>query len=190
MKYCKTCGAECPDTEQRCHICGAMFEGADSNHAENTNSSGTYGNQGNPYSQSNPNGQVPPNHDGYNSGNYAGGYSNRPRRNITERNIALAILFTLVTCGIYGIYWMIMLNDDVNELANEPNATSGGMVFLLSLITCGIYRVYWLYKMGERSDRIKGQMGSSNILYMILALLGFDIIVYCLLQDTVNKYAN
>ena len=54
-----------------------------------------------------------------------------------ERNIALCIIFTLLTCGIYGIYWMIVLNDEMLDALGE-NGTSGGMVFLFSLITCGI----------------------------------------------------
>lgn len=61
------------------------------------------------------------------------------------------------------------------------------MVFLFSIITCGIYGLYWLYKMGERCDRIKGMNGSSGILYLILGLVGFSIISYCLIQDTLNK---
>jgi len=46
------------------------------------------------------------------------------------RNLVLAIVFSFLTCGIYSIYWMIKLNDEVNQLAGEPQATSGGMVFL------------------------------------------------------------
>ena len=55
------------------------------------------------------------------------------------------------------------------------------------LITCGIYGLYWLYKMGERCDRIKGMNGNSGILYLILGIVGFSIISYCLMQDTLNK---
>ena len=82
---------------------------------------------------------------------------------------------------------MIKLNDEVNLLSGEIQATSGGIVFLLSLVTCGIYSFYWLYKMGERCDRIKGVDGNSSILYLIVGILGFSIIAYCLMQDTINK---
>ena len=61
------------------------------------------------------------------------------------------------------------------------------IVFLLTFVTCGIYGLYWLYKMGERCDRIKRIQGNSNILYLILGLVGFSIISYCLIQDTINK---
>ena len=41
-----------------------------------------------------------------------------------ERNIALCIIFTLLTCGIYGIYWMIVLNDEMLDalVKTEPAA--------------------------------------------------------------------
>lgn len=82
---------------------------------------------------------------------------------------------------------MIKMNDEVNMLAGEPGATTGGMVFLFSLITCGIYGWYWLYKMGERCDRIKNTPGSSNVLFLILGIVGLSIVSYCLIQDTINK---
>lgn len=104
-----------------------------------------------------------------------------------KRNIVLSIIFTIITCGFYSIYWMIKMNDEVNELAGETGATSGGMVFLFSLITCGIYSLYWLYKMGERCDKIKQQQGSTGILYLILGIFNLSIISYCLIQDTINK---
>ena len=82
----------------------------------------------------------------------------------------------------------ILINDEVNQLANEPEATSGGLVFLFSLITLGIYSFYWLYKMGERCDAIRGEWnGSRPILYLVLGLVGFSIISYALIQDVINK---
>ena len=107
---------------------------------------------------------------------------------IRQRSIALAVIFTLITFGIYGIYWMIRINDDVNQLANEPEATSGGLVFLFTLITFGIYGYYWLYKMGERCDAIRGEWnGSKSILYLVLGLVGLSIVSYALIQDVINK---
>lgn len=36
---------------------------------------------------------------------------------IEQRNIGLCIVLSIVTCGIYGIYWFIKLTDEVNVLA-------------------------------------------------------------------------
>ena len=58
---------------------------------------------------------------------------------IQRRSIAMCIVLSLVTCGIYGIYWFICLTNDCNAVSNDPDGTSGGVAFLLTLITCGIY---------------------------------------------------
>ena len=106
-----------------------------------------------------------------------------------ERDIALYIILTIITCGIFGIYWLIVLADDMNAIANDGDMMSGAMVFLLSFVTCGIYGIYWAYKQGERIDRINGVQGSTGVLYLVLYLLGFGIIVYALLQNELNKKA-
>ena len=41
-----------------------------------------------------------------------------------QRNIVVCILLSLVTCGIYGIYWMIVLNDETNALSGRQGTRS------------------------------------------------------------------
>jgi len=107
--------------------------------------------------------------------------------NIKERSIALAIIFTILTCGIYSIYWMIKINDDSLKLAKEEGP-SGGVVFLLTLITCGIYGYFWAYKMGKCVDKIKSnQSNVTGVLYVILVLFGLNIVNYALSQDAINN---
>lgn len=110
---------------------------------------------------------------------------------IQRRDIAVAIILSIITCGIYGIYWFIKLNDEINYLAGDTGATTGGVAFLLSLITCGIYGLYWMYKMGEKLDNValsQGRPASSRpIVYLLLSIFGFSIISYALMQDSINK---
>lgn len=106
---------------------------------------------------------------------------------IVKRSIPLAVIFSIITCGIYNIYWMVKINDEVNYLSGDTQDTSGVVVVLLGFVTCGIYYLYWWYKMGEKCDRIKNKVGSSGILYLILSFLGLSIVNYCLAQDTINK---
>lgn len=113
---------------------------------------------------------------------------------VKQRSIGICILLSFVTCGIYGLYWFVVLTDDINKEAGETDATSGGMSLLLTLVTCGIYGWYWAYKMGEKVDIIKNNNGmpssNSGILYVLLQVFGLGIIAYALMQDTANKYAN
>ena len=108
-----------------------------------------------------------------------------------RRDIALAIVFTVLTCGIYSIFWFIKLTDEINSVAGDTDATSGGLAFVFSLITCGLYTYYWMYKMGEKLDNIAVIQGrasqSRGLIYLVLSLLGFSIISYALMQDSLNK---
>ena len=112
---------------------------------------------------------------------------------IERSNIAVCIVLTLVTCGIYGIYWIVCLTNDVNTVSGDVNGTSGGMVVLLTIVTCGIYGIYWAYKQGEKLDFTKNNRGipssNSGVLYLILQIFGFGIIAYALMQNELNKLA-
>ena len=108
--------------------------------------------------------------------------------NIKPRSIVTAIILSIVTCGIYNIYWFICLTNELNILSGHDNDTSGGISYLLGLVTCGIYYYFWAYKMGQKRDELAGTPnGSSSILYLVLALVGFNIVNMALIQDTINK---
>lgn len=115
-------------------------------------------------------------------------------RSIEKKNIALCIVFSVITCGIYSWYWLFSLAEDVNSVTRRPEATSGGMVLLFTIITCGIYGWYWLYKSGEALDKLRMEQGLPTgyfaILYLLLSIFGFGIISYALMQSELNEYAN
>ena len=122
---------------------------------------------------------------------------NKPKSSrpvVDNRNIALAIILTIITCGIYSIVWFIFMVDDVNKVSPEENSQSGGIVFLLSLITCGIYGIVWFYQAAKRLEDSGKKYGVSisdnSIIYLVLNLLGFSIISYGLLQYDLNKFSN
>ena len=112
-------------------------------------------------------------------------------RTVQERNIALCIILSLVTCGIYGLYWFVCLTEDTNAAANEEG-TSGVLALVLTIVTCGIYGLYWAYKRGERLDKAKVNRGmpasNGGVLYLILYIFG-GIIAYALIQNELNKLA-
>ncbi|MGN0348378.1 MAG: DUF4234 domain-containing protein [Roseburia sp.] len=111
---------------------------------------------------------------------------------IQKKSVGMCIVLTLITCGIYGIYWFICLSNDANTASNTFG-TSGGTAFVLSLITCGIYGIYWAYRQGEKIDAAKSSRGlpsgNNAILYLILVIFGLGIIAYALMQNELNQMA-
>ena len=110
-----------------------------------------------------------------------------------ERNIAVAIILSIITCGIYGIYWFIMINNETKDASKDASMPSGGLAFLLILITCGIYGYYWAYQMGKHLEKAQSNSGlnatDNSILYLILQLFGLGIINWAIMQNDLNEIA-
>ena len=71
---------------------------------------------------------------------------------IQKRSIGVSILLSIVTCGIYGYYWLACMANDTNRVSGHNGDTSGGMVVLLSIVTCNIYHIYWMYTAGSKIE--------------------------------------
>ena len=113
---------------------------------------------------------------------------------VQARDIAVAVILSIVTCGIYNIFWFIKMVDDVNRVSNDQNAQSGGITWLLTFITAGIYGVYWYYQAGKKmryAKQVRNMPADDNteVLYLVLALFGFGIVNMCLIQSDLNKMA-
>lgn len=110
-----------------------------------------------------------------------------------KRNIAVNIILTIVTCGIYGLVWFVQMTDDAAN-ASDDHSMSGGVALLLSIVTCSIYRIYWAYKMGKllaQAGEDKGvNIADNSILYLILEIFGLDIVNCCLIQSDLNRLAD
>lgn len=103
-----------------------------------------------------------------------------------NRSIGVSILLTIVTCGIYGLYWIYCITETACQINPREWQTSGGITILLSIVTCGIYSIFWAYKMGKAYMAINGGADNS-ILYLILSIIGFNIINCALIQNDINN---
>lgn len=67
---------------------------------------------------------------------------------IQKRNIVAVYLFSIITLGIYGIYWEVKTKDEINSL--------GGEIPTAWLIIVPIANIYWLYKYADSfSNKVK-----------------------------------
>ena len=101
-----------------------------------------------------------------------------------KRNLALCVIFSIITFGIYGIYVMYGYVKDLNKVCEGDGKQSKNyiVVILLSMVTCGIYGLYWYYTQGERLYRIAPkygiqiqEKGSTILLWSLLDVVTFGI---------------
>ena len=106
-----------------------------------------------------------------------------------KRGVALSVILTLITCGIYGFVWLYQLLTTLYRVNNQ--SSSAALDIVLSLVTCGIWTIYLGYKMGKLESGVHRAHGlpfkDDSILYVILAIFGMSIINYAIIQSNINS---
>ena len=102
---------------------------------------------------------------------------------IMKRGLVKLVILSIVTIGIYGLFWIHKLAKDVNVICEGDGKKTSGLLkfFLLSLITIGIYSIVWVYMLGDRlqdnAQKYNLTFKESGGIITIWLLLGTFIIV-------------
>lgn len=196
-KFCSNCGTRIAANAVACPNCGARLEVTRAAAAaapvaqmppiiiNNTSSSNNTNTNNNNLNNANGGGSI------YQNQNY-GGYARGPVKQLrTNRGLLKMILLSLITLGIYGLWVMYTITEDVNTIAT-PYDRKTTMNFLLlafvfSWLTLGIAPFVWYHRI---SNRIGNELLRRGIPYKFGAgtfwgwgILGVIIIigplVYC-----------
>ena len=106
---------------------------------------------------------------------------------IKHRNIVTAILLSIITCGIYGIYWTIMLARDAVSVKDPADSAVLEIVLMLFLPFLGLFLAEKKFAEGCAAKGINHS--DNSIVYLILGLVGLGIVGVCMLQNDLNKLA-
>lgn len=106
---------------------------------------------------------------------------------IKSRNIVTCILLTLITCGIYGIYWVICMAREAVSVKDPSDSGILEIVLMLFLPFVGFYLAEQKLAAGCAEKGIDHK--DNAILYLILGLVGLSIVNYCMMQSDLNKLA-
>jgi hypothetical protein len=107
---------------------------------------------------------------------------------------AMVIILTVVTCGLYGLYWYYRTSEDIQDAAGVRDV-SPGMEVALILVTCGLYTIYWWYKYGTLLvdlERVRGVTVRDNTVLLTLLSAAafwagpFDLINMAIMQGDLN----
>lgn len=103
-------------------------------------------------------------------------------------NIVTCVLLSIVTLGIYYIFWEYQLVKGLKALKNDESRCTGE---ILCLIFVPFYNLYWWYTRGQsvQEEFSKRNYSSSGngIVYLILGLFGLGIISAAIMQKDFNS---
>lgn len=104
------------------------------------------------------------------------------------RPIALSLILTLVTCGLYNFYWQYLQMLAANEmLGSEKYRFLPWLAF--TLVTCGIYHIYHEYRMSVDIAQVLGRDTKNDALIsVLLSVFGLSLVVDAIQQSQINAY--
>jgi hypothetical protein len=72
-----------------------------------------------------------------------------------DRSFLKLLLLSIVTFGIYEIWYLHHWTKDINEICKEDGKNNEGILlyFLLTLVTCGFFPLFWWFKAADRLSR-------------------------------------
>lgn len=95
------------------------------------------------------------------------------------RNPVVVILLSIVTCGIYGLYWVYSCASDINGVTGQQRISPG--LFILSMFIPYL-PLYFAYKTDQnlveigRTENVAYE--SKFVLWLILFLVGIGYLVF------------
>ena len=106
---------------------------------------------------------------------------------INKRKIGVCILLSLVTLGIYKIYWEYLLVKNIRAMQKDESSSIGEM---LCLVFVPFYSLYWWFTRGKIvkekfAEHGYSAAGNENV-YLILGIFGLDIVSMAIMQNDFN----
>ena len=106
---------------------------------------------------------------------------------LREENIAKDVILTIITFGVYGYIWLYRMSRNIKCLNNDKSSSTGE---LLCLLFVPFYMLYWVYTRAKtiktQADYRNIQISDSATLYLVLSLLGLNIVSIALMQNDLN----
>ena len=96
----------------------------------------------------------------------------------SDRSLAVVILLSLVTCGIYNYLYVNAITNDINVVcAGDGKETTGIVKYIIfTFLTCGIYSLYWNYcfcnRLAENAPRYGMHFEENGTTYLLWVLFG------------------
>lgn len=104
------------------------------------------------------------------------------------RSIAMDLVLTLVTCGIWNIYVQHQQIIAVNDMLKEQKYNFAHWL-ILTFITCGLYHIYHEWRMMTDIAKV---MNSTNeldpIICIVLTAFGLSPVCDAIQQARINQF--
>ncbi len=107
-------------------------------------------------------------------------------------NVAVDVILTLITCGIYNLFWQHRQMRALNTFLGREEFNFWTWLVLF-IITCGIWHCYMQYCMGKAICQINQRLNrpvneSLPVLSVVLTVFAMSVITDAIHQNEINEF--
>ena len=111
---------------------------------------------------------------------------------LEERNIALAVIFSFLTFGIYYIYWFNKVANTIKIMDRDYSGAAPETIFFFIV---PFYSFYWVYTRGRKLAVVANEkwhyhkITDDSFIYIVVAVLLCSFVVIAIMQNDINSFA-
>ncbi len=117
--------------------------------------------------------------------------SDQPLSSEHRVDIAAGIIFSVITCGLYNVYWNYRQMKAMNALLGRAEYDFAKWA-ILSFLSCGLYHVYYEYRMGSDlqswlTQNARPVNPNLAMIGLVLSVFGLTVVADAVYQNELNK---
>jgi hypothetical protein len=107
-----------------------------------------------------------------------------------KRDPLVVIIFGLLTCGVYAIYWVYKTSSEIRDALGRQDI-SPAFDAVLSAVTCYLWLFYLAYKYPQLLLQLQERAGlprnDISLVSLILAIVGLGPVSFYMIQSELNR---
>lgn len=107
---------------------------------------------------------------------------------MTQRSVATVVILTIITCGIYGYYWVYVTANELQQKAGQSNVPPVLSLLLAIFFPSAGYALFG-FDSAKCIDSIHANQGfktDNQVLYIILGIL-IPVVLIGIVQNEINN---
>ena len=107
---------------------------------------------------------------------------------MTKKSIATVVILTIITCGIYGFWWLYNAHQELMNASGVTPTLSPVITLILAIFVSPVGFGLFGYDAARAMDKFCGKEGEHTVGYLVLGIF-LPIVQIAVVQNDINRLA-
>ena len=105
---------------------------------------------------------------------------------MTKKSIDTVVILTIITCGIYGFWWMYNAHQELTRASGVTPTLSPVITLILAIFVSPVGFGLFGYDAARAMDKLCGKEGEHTVGYLVLGIF-LPIVQIAVVQNDINR---